>query len=170
LSDFAKRGEERALVIQGCGLVGDPKVIPWLLERMRDPRWGRGAGEAFSLITGVDLAAMRLDGDRPSDFEPGPSDDPEDPNVDLDADEGLPWPDVAKLESWWTQNADRFRPGVRHFMGKLVTREHCVDILRRGYQRQRVLAAQYLCLLEPGTPLFNTSAPAWRQQRLLAKM
>jgi len=37
-------------------------------------------------------------------------------------------------------------------------------------QRQRVLAAHYLCLLEPGTPLFNTSAPAWRQQRLLAKM
>jgi hypothetical protein len=35
---------------------------------------------------------------------------------------------------------------------------------------QRILAAHYLCLLEPGTPLFNTSAPALRQQRLLAKM
>jgi hypothetical protein len=37
-------------------------------------------------------------------------------------------------------------------------------------QRQRILAAHYLCLLDPGTPLFNTSAPAWRQQRWLAKM
>jgi hypothetical protein len=55
-------------------------------------------------------------------------------------------------------------------MGKPVTREHCIDVLKNGYQRQRILAAHYLCLLDPGTPLFNTSAPAWRQQRLLAAM
>jgi hypothetical protein len=46
----------------------------------------------------------------------------------------------------------------------------CIDVLKNGYQRQRILAAHYLCLLDPGTPLFNTSAPAWRQQRLLARM
>jgi hypothetical protein len=51
-----------------------------------------------------------------------------------------------------------------------VTREHCIDALKNGYQPQRILAADYLCLLELGTPLFNSSAPAWRQQRLLAKM
>jgi hypothetical protein len=51
-----------------------------------------------------------------------------------------------------------------------ATREHCIDVLKSGYQRQRILAAHYLCRLNPGTPLFNTSAPAWRQQRLLAKM
>jgi hypothetical protein len=55
-------------------------------------------------------------------------------------------------------------------MGQPVTKEHCIHVLKTGYQRQRILAAQYLCLLERGTPLFNTSAPAWRQQRLLAKM
>jgi hypothetical protein len=43
-------------------------------------------------------------------------------------------------------------------------------VLKTGHQRQRILAAHYLCLLNPGTPLFNTSAPAWRQQRLLAQM
>ena len=62
------------------------------------------------------------------------------------------------------------RQGTRYFMGAPVTREHCIDVLKNGYQRQRILAAHYLCLLEPGTPLFNTSAPAWRQQRLLADM
>jgi hypothetical protein len=51
-----------------------------------------------------------------------------------------------------------------------VTRAHCSDILKNGYQRQRSLAAHHLCLLEPGTPLFNTSAPAWRQQRELARL
>ena len=40
-------------------------------------------------------------------------------------------------------------------------------MLREGFQRQRSAAALYLCLLQPGTPLFNTAAPAWRQQRLL---
>jgi hypothetical protein len=42
--------------------------------------------------------------------------------------------------------------------------------LKTGFQRQRIAAAEYLTLLAPGTPLFNTAAPAWRQQRLLAKM
>ena len=55
-------------------------------------------------------------------------------------------------------------------MGAPVTREHCIAVLKTGNQRQRILAAHYLSLLEPGTPLFNTGAPAWRQQRLLAGM
>ena len=61
--------------------------------------------------------------------------------------------------------------GARYFMGAPVTREHCLDVVKNGYQRQRVLAAHYLCLLEPGTPLFNTSAPGLAgSQRLLAKI
>jgi hypothetical protein len=55
-------------------------------------------------------------------------------------------------------------------MGAPITRDLCIAVLEHGYQRQRILAAHYLCLLEPGTPLFNTGAPAWRQQRLLAQM
>jgi uncharacterized protein (TIGR02270 family) len=88
----------------------------------------------------------------------------------MDPDEGLPWPDVAKVERWWAANSGRFALGTRYFMGAPVTREHCIGVLKNGYQRQRILAAHYLCLLDPGTPLFNTSAPAWRQQRLLAKL
>jgi len=57
--------------------------------------------------------------------------------------------------------------GRRYFMGAPVTREHCIGVLTRGRQRQRSLAAHYLCLLEAGTPLFNTAAPAWRQERWL---
>jgi hypothetical protein len=55
-------------------------------------------------------------------------------------------------------------------MGKPPTWEHCLDVLKNGFQRQRIAAAEYLCLLRSGTPLFNTSAPAWRQKRLLDKM
>jgi hypothetical protein len=88
----------------------------------------------------------------------------------MDEDEGLPWPDQAKVQSWWASNADRFQPGVRYFMGAQPSWEHCLQVLKDGYQRQRIAAAEYLCLLRPGTMLFNCEAPAWRQQRLLAQM
>jgi uncharacterized protein (TIGR02270 family) len=157
-------------LIQGAGIVGDPNYVPWLTKHIAHEKTARFAGEAFSLITGADLERLRLDSKRPADFESGPNDNPADPNVDMDPDEGLPWPDAMKIERWWTANSSRFQNDTRFFMGAPVTREHCIDVLKNGYQRQRILAAHYLCLLDPGTPLFNTSAPAWRQQRLLAKM
>ena len=130
----------------------------------------RLAGEAFTLVTGLDLSAHALDAPAPDHFEGGPTDDPEDVNVDMDPDEGLPWPNAPRIEEWWSTNAGRFVEGERYFMGAAVTREHCLAVLKSGYQRQRILAAHYLCLLNPGTPLFNTSAPAWRQRKLLAGM
>jgi uncharacterized protein (TIGR02270 family) len=157
-------------IIRGSGINGDPAYLPFLINHMGDTKTARLGGESFSLITGIDLFALNLDRPQPEDFESGPNDDADDPNVEVDPDDGLPWPDPDKVEKWWTANAGRFQRGQRYFMGAPVTREHCLDVLKNGFQRQRVLAAQYLCLLEPGTPLFNTSAPAWRQQRLLAKM
>ena len=157
-------------LVSGAGLVGDPMYVPWLLGHMANNETTRLAGEAVSLITGIDLEQLDFQRDRPADFIAGPTDDPDDPRVDMDVDEDLPWPDVGKIDKWWSANGNRFQKGIRYFMGAPVTREHCIEVLKNGYQRQRILAAHYLCLLEPGTPLFNTSAPAWRQQRLLAEM
>jgi uncharacterized protein (TIGR02270 family) len=157
-------------LIQGGGIAGDPAYVPWLINHMRDDKTARLAGEAFTLITGANLSALQLERQQPVGFESGPNDNPDDENVDMDPDDNLPWPDPGRVEKWWAANAARFQKGTRYFMGAPVTREHCIDVLKNGYQRQRILAAQYLCLLDPGTPLFNTSAPAWRQQRLLAKM
>jgi uncharacterized protein (TIGR02270 family) len=157
-------------LIQGSGIAGDPAYVPWLLKQMTEPATARLAGEAFSTIAGVNLGQAALDRPAPPDFEAGPNDDPDDPDVDMDPDDGLSWPHLERIEKWWSANGGRFQEGTRYFMGAPVTREHCIDVLKNGYQRQRILAAHYLCLLEPGTPLFNTSAPAWRQQRLLAKM
>jgi len=159
----------RAL-LRGAGTVGDPHYLPWLIKQMEDPEYTRLAGEAFSLITGLDLSFQDLDRQPPEGVELGPSENPEDEDVALDTDESLPWPDPEKIQKWWAANAQHFQPGVRYFMGKPPTREHCIEVLKTGYQRQRIAAAEYLCLLNPGTPLFNTAAPAWRQQRWLAKM
>jgi uncharacterized protein (TIGR02270 family) len=157
-------------LIQGTGLAGDSVYVPWLIRHMTDAKTSRVAGEAFTLITGADLDKLQLYRAQPVDFESGPNENPDDPIGDMDPDVGLMWPDQQKVDQWWADNSARFPKGQRYFMGAPVTREHCVAVLKTGYQRQRILAAQYLCLLEPGTPLFNTSAPAWRQQRLLAKM
>jgi uncharacterized protein (TIGR02270 family) len=170
LTDLAKESDSLRWLIQGAGIAGDPVYIPWLINHMADEKTARVAGEAFTIITGADIDHPQLAGGLPVNFESGPTDDPDDPNVEIDEDDGLPWPDPEKIEKWWAANAGRFQKGTRYFMGVPVIREHCIEVLKNGYQRQRILAAHYLCLLEPGTPLFNTSAPAWRQQRLLAKM
>jgi uncharacterized protein (TIGR02270 family) len=157
-------------IIRGTGYIGDPKYVPWLIGHMANDEFARLAGESFSMIAGVDLAWLDLERKPPEDFASGPNDDPEDENVDMDEDDDLPWPDQAKVQAWWNQNGARFTTGVRHFMGAPPSRAHCIDVLKNGYQRQRIAAAYHLCLLNPGTPLFEWRAPAWRQQRELAQM
>jgi uncharacterized protein (TIGR02270 family) len=170
LQDVAKDSAQLRWLIQGSGIAGDATYAPWLIGHMAKPETARLAGEAFTLITGADLDALQLWRAQPDDVESGPNENPGDENVDMDPGEGLMWPDQQKVEKWWAANNSRFQKGTRYFMGAPVTREHCMDVLKNGYQRQRILAAHYLSLMNPGTPLFNTSAPAWRQQRLLAQM
>jgi uncharacterized protein (TIGR02270 family) len=170
LTNLAGAPERLLWLIRGIGIVGEPSYVPWLIGHMSDEKTARLSGEAFSLVTGADLALLDLERKPPANFESGPNDDPNDANVAMDDDDGLPWPDPEKIEAWWAANGSRFQKGTRYFIGAPVTRAHCIDVLKTGYQRQRILAAHYLCLLEPDTPLFNTSAPAWRQERLLAKM
>ncbi len=156
-------------VVRGAGIVGDAAYVPWLISQMTEAATARAAGEAFALIVGADLS-RQMEAEPPDGFESGPSDTPDDEDVAVDPDEGLPWPDVPQVQRRWAAQSGQFGTGQRYFVGAPVTRAHCVNVLAHGYQRQRVLAAHHLCLLEPGTPLFNTGAPAWRQRRWLGRM
>lgn len=160
----------KRLLIQGAGIAGDAQYLPWLIGQMTDDKFARLAGESFSMITGVDLAYLDLERKPPENVEAGPTENPEDENVEMDQDDNLPWPDAAKIQAWWQANQAHYQQGARYFMGEPVSAPHCQKVLREGYQRQRIAAAEYLCLLSSGTILFNTSAPAWRQQRWLGKM
>lgn len=156
--------------IQAVGLLGNPAHIPWLIEQMSNEALARLAAESFSLITGADLALLDLER-RPPEHDPSaPNDDPGDPNTEIGDDEDLPWPEAARIQAWWQRHEARFEPNVRYFIGAPVTREHCIDVLKNGYQRQRILAAHHLCLLEPGSVLFEWRAPAWRQAQALAAL
>jgi uncharacterized protein (TIGR02270 family) len=170
LRTVAQNPADIRALIQAVGIAGDPHHVPWLIEQMSDLTLARLAGESFSFITGLDLATLDLERARPEGIRLGPTDAPEDEDVAMDPDDGLPWPDPEKIQKWWETHRHDLPAGVRHFMGKPPAWEHCLDVLRNGYQRQRIAAAEYLCLLRPGTRLFNTAAPAWRQKRLLDRM
>jgi uncharacterized protein (TIGR02270 family) len=157
-------------LIRASGLVGDPAYIPWLISFMKNDSLARIAGEAFTLVTGADLSRLDLERKPPENLESGPNDDPDDPNIDMDEDDWLPWPDQERVHGWWSVHAGGFQPGVRYFMGQPISRENCLRVLKEGYQRQRITAALYLPLLNPGTPLFEWRAPAWRQERLLKQI
>jgi uncharacterized protein (TIGR02270 family) len=164
---LARRPESQRMALMGAGVIGDPVQIPWLMEQMAIPELARVAGESVSFITGIDLAYDNLEQDKPQGFESGPTDNPEDENVEMDPDEDLPWPNPQLIEKWWGQNKGRFSNGTRYLCGQPMTIESLNQVLRAGKQRQRIAAAIELAMRQPGQPLFNTSAPGCRQQALL---
>lgn len=153
--------------IIAAGARGDPANIPWLIEQMSQPALARVAGEAFTMITGVDIAYQDLDANKPENFEAGPTEDPEDQNVEMDPDENLPWPAPQRIAGRWTQIQASFRNGTRYLLGQPISPAWCDHVLRLGRQRQRAAAALELAILRPGQPLFDVAAPGFRQQQLL---
>ncbi len=158
------------LRVRGAGWSGDPVYVPWLLQQMASPALARVAGEALSLITGLDLAELDLEGAALDSSPPGPNDEPEDDEVALDEDESLPWPDAERVAQWWQENGTRFPAGTLHFVGHVPSKASVSAVLAEGVQRQRVLAADLIVLMQPGSRRFNTAAPSHRQQRLLASL
>lgn len=162
-AQLAQKPELQRQAVIAAGVIGDPALMPWLISRMSIPPLARMAGEAFTNITGIQLDAERLDGPWPEGFAAGPTDDPKDNNVEMDPDEYLPWPDAEAVAAWWEKNKTGYKTGERCLLGKPITKENLRIILQTGLQLQRTAAALELALLEPGKPLFNTAAPAWRQ-------
>jgi uncharacterized protein (TIGR02270 family) len=156
----------RRLVV-AAGVLGDPVVLPWLVQQMSVEALARVAGESFSMITGVDLSEHGLDGKAPETFEADPTDEPSDENVAMDADENLAWPDQSKVHSWWQKEKHRFTQGVRHLRGVPITEQSCNEVLRDGYQRQRRAAAYELALLGDRCVLWNWRARSASQAKSL---
>jgi uncharacterized protein (TIGR02270 family) len=157
------------LAILAAGVIGDPALVPWLLPLTAQLPLSRVAGESFTFIMGVDLAYQDLERKPPEDFQAGPTEDPKDENVEMDPDENLPWPDPVLVAKWWEKNQGQFAKGTRHLCGRPVTADWLKQVLRDGYQRQRAAAALELCSPAIGQPLFNVSAPGFRQVGALGK-
>lgn len=163
LQPLAQQPPLARLLIQGMAAAGNPVYVPWLIRQMDDPKLTRVAGEAFWLVTGANLNALGLD--RPQPEMPEPEGDEA---IAMDEDDGLAWPDAGKVAAWWQRQGPRFSAGTRYFAGETLSVDHCLSVLRQGYQRQRRAAGEHLSLLQPGSVFFPLAAPAWRQERQLA--
>lgn len=153
--------------IIASGALGDPAAISWLLEMTSNNEVARAAGEAFTMITGVDLAYDDLEGEWPEGFEAGPTENPEDEDVEMDVDEDLPWPEPELINKWWAENKNKFQNGARYLLGEPITPDWLQQVLRNGKQRQRAAAAIELAMASPGQPLFEVRAPGFRQKKIL---
>lgn len=167
--ELSRQAESKPAAILAAGFLGDPESITWLLEQMHVLPLARRAGEAFTSITGVDLAYHDLERKELPDFSAGPTEDPDDENIAPDPDENLPWPDPVLVQKWWEQNRARLSTGTRYLLGKPITNEWLQAVLRDGRQRQRSAAALELAIRTPGKPLFNCRAPGFLQIQLLGK-
>ena len=157
ISALAKDPANLRAVITATGVLGDPHAVNWLISRMADPLQARLAGEAFTLITGIDLERYKLT-TPPSGQVAVPNDNTDDHNVGLDVDENLPWPQAEQIAALWRNHGQHFLVGRRYFLGKAVTPEWLKNRLQESPQRQRHAAALELALIDSQSRLVNTRA------------
>jgi uncharacterized protein (TIGR02270 family) len=166
LSSLAKEDRFVRTVVMGAGILGDPAFVPWLIRRMESPVLARLAGEAFTTITGVDLAYLDLSQDAP----PEPEDDDAAVTVTpLDYESNLPWPSPPLVREWWLRNQHMYSEGSRYLSGKPVAAQSLVEVLAGGKQRLRAAAALELALLNRSYVVFEVRARGSVQQARLEK-
>ena len=158
IGELATKPELKRLVITGIGILGDPHAIPWLIQQMKNDQLARIAAWAFSQITGIDLESSNLVIEQADDFETGPTDDIDDENTEMDADEELPWPNVQKISQLWQVHHQLLQPGQRYFQGQEVTKQVLANIFVNANQQQKDLAALQRAALDKHTVLVNTHA------------
>jgi len=168
VSSFGEDPARARTAVMAAGIVGDPAAIPWLIRRMESSDLARLAGEAFTVITGVDLAYHDLDRDPPV-LAPRQNEEAtlEETVADLDYESNLRWPSAERVAEWWEKNVHAFTPGLRHLGGQAITPKSALDVLTKGKQRLRAAAALELALLNPEQPLFEVRARGDWQERAL---
>jgi uncharacterized protein (TIGR02270 family) len=163
ISALASRGESPGLTAVASGILGDPASVPWLIQKMESPVLARLAGEAFSNITGLDLARHDLVlKDAPEAVEP-------DEVMALDHETNLQWPSAKLVASWWESNHASFRAGHRYLCGKPLDRASATAVLLNGRQRQRAAAALELACADPRQVYVDVRERGDRQHRRLSQ-
>ncbi|NHZ90404.1 hypothetical protein F2P45_15455 [Massilia sp. CCM 8733] len=149
-------GGPAGLLVQAAGWSGDVAHIPWLLDKVADQQFAVLAGEAFVLITGLDLKANHMLTQAPA--------------LSGKAARAGPVPDGGLLRDWWQANGQRYEQGTPYLLGRPRTHAWLRHILATGEQAHRELAALHLALLEPGMPYFPVLASAAIQMRQLERL
>jgi uncharacterized protein (TIGR02270 family) len=164
VNSMAKDPRLSRLAVLGAGIVGDPLSVAWLIKKMESPQWARLAGEAFTMITGVDLAYHGLSIDPPTEADARKD---ADDIVPLSYESNLRWPSPVLVEHWWAEHGEEFAPGARYLGGKPVSVAQAIEVLVHGKQRLRAAAALDLALLVPERTVFEVRARGTMQEREL---
>jgi hypothetical protein len=61
---------------------------------------------------------LHYKGEWPEGFAAGPTEDPEDENIDMAPAANLPWPKSEAIHTWRKRHQGQFRPGTRYLLGK----------------------------------------------------
>jgi uncharacterized protein (TIGR02270 family) len=158
ISQLSGEASCKRVVIAATGVLGDPQAVPWLIEKMRMVDTAKLAAESFSMITGIDLEKYGLSIEAPEDISVLPNEEPKDSNVEMDADENLPFPDVDKVAYTWQKHGSKFYAGKRYFMGKEIDESNLQIVIQTGLQRQRTAAAYELSILNSHAEFANVKA------------
>ena len=161
---LATRARDPRVPIVSAGALGDPALVPWLLENMRVPELARLAAGSWSLITGIDLESEKLTARPPPGFQSGPTDDPDDEDVSMDPDDSLPWPDAQAVATFWRAREGELSRGTRYLLGRPMAPAWLREVLRHGRQPARAAAALELAASARGGPLFEVRAPGFVQR------
>ena len=150
--------------VRAVAAAGHLSMVPWLLSRLRAPETARLAAWAYATVTGCDLRAEGLVRRGPAPPGTGPNDDPKDARTTLPPEHHAPWPDAGMVEEHWKRWRAAASSEERHLLGQPITRERLLDVLARGTQPRRALAAQELAVIDRRQAAFCTRAPGFRQR------
>lgn len=170
IKTLSRNPKFRREMLEGVAITGNIAYVPMLIKQMYTPELARAAGDALSIITGVDITESNLAGSAPDDFESAVNETDADKQPTLDPDENLVWPDVERVADWWQNNADNFSTKKRFLAGKKITAKRCKLLLRNGCQWVRDAAALELALANEKTRYFNVKANGALQMKRLSKM
>ncbi|MBS9782944.1 MAG: hypothetical protein KGV46_00110 [Pasteurella sp.] len=165
--DYSER-----IKIYAKALSGLVDFLPELIELTKDKDLAKVAGEAISMITGLDLEeddfslplgdyAMREIGN--DDFD----DELEKDFWKSAYEDDLPLPDAEALMQWWDKNQGDFNNTVRYLAGVPIDIENMKSILTTGNQIQREMAALHLAYLDKTQKIFQVNSNADRQYHQL---
>lgn len=125
--------------------------LPWL----GDSRLGCLAAEAFCAITGLKLEKR---------YARLPTTDA----ASLPLDEGLPLPEAAEVERWWTEARGDFDAQTRYLGGQPATAARLLYALEAASMRRRSVLALELAIRTGGAHVVETRTWACVQHRQLA--
>ncbi len=158
ISTLAKTEGHERNVVKATVILGNPQAVNWLIAKMKDESLAKLAGEAFSLITGIDLEQHQLIDESHSKQQIDSDEDMDDESVDLDQDENLPWPDHEKVKNLWMNHGRNFIAGKRYCLGKILSNEHLKSRLSESHQRHRQAICLELSLIDSGISMLNYKA------------